>query len=197
MQYSHTFNEMQQDLESLQIHYGAAEAHGILCGMLTHHRDHGEQAWIGELAERSAKPRDALYEIDALEHLARETRAALLDKGDLFMPLLPDEEEALQARARAVRDWCAGFLFGLGLNRDAGDATLSPEAQEALRDFAEIARMDVDALEEEFAEGDDEEESDQQLGDIVEYVRVAAAMIVDELLIAAEATGESMEEWDE
>jgi uncharacterized protein YgfB (UPF0149 family) len=183
MQYSDTFNEVQEDLESLHLHYAAAEAHGLLCGLLTAHGDHSEHAWFSELAERSARPREALFEVDSLERLARETRGLLLDKGDLFMPLLPDEEAPLEERARAVRDWCIGFLFGLGLNQEAQDATLSSEAQEALRDFSEIARMDVDALEEEFGEGQDADESDQQLSDIVEYVRVAAAMIVDELMM--------------
>ena len=177
MQYSLTYPGFQEDLEGLHLLYGAAEAHGILCGMLSANSRDSEDRWIRELFDHSKQP--AMEQPDAVfATLARETRIALIDKNDLFDPLLPDDDQPLKERAEALRDWSAGFLYGLGLNRHADDNTLSSEASEGLRDLADIANMDMDSVE----DGEDEDD-ETHLAEIIEYIRVVAALLVDELAI--------------
>ena len=57
----------------------------------------------------------------------------------------------------------------------ADDLALSQSTREALTDFGEITRMNVDALE----EGDEEEE--EALMQVAEFLRVAAMLVYDDL----------------
>ena len=175
MHYSVSFSRLQEDFEELHLDCGASEAHGILCGMLSINADNGEDAWIRELLSRSILlTRDSAQE-EPLRVLGRETRSALIDKSDLFHPLLPDDDRPISERAAGLRDWSVGFLYGVGLNRNASDDALSTEASEALRDLAEISRMETEDI------ADDDEDEEIHLNEVSEYVRVVAALLVDEL----------------
>jgi uncharacterized protein YgfB (UPF0149 family) len=77
--------------------------------------------------------------------------------------------------AAALRDWAQGFLYGFGLaGKASASQRLSAEGQEALRDFYEIGHMDA------LREAPDEE-AQQALAEIEEYLRVAAMLIHEDM----------------
>ena len=77
-------------------------------------------------------------------------------------------EATLYERSGALFDWCRGFVGAFGLA--AGSAPpLSEEGQEALADLVRLAGAAPE-------EGGDEEDEDA-LAEIEEYVRVAALLL--------------------
>ena len=82
--------------------------------------------------------------------------------------LLPAAEASLYERSGALFDWCRGFVGGFGLAAGASPP-LSEEGQEAL---ADLVRLSSAAPE----EGGDEEDEDA-LAEIEEYVRVAVLLL--------------------
>ena len=130
--------------------------------------------------------RQELYsELDPADVLAQEGRR-LLDRlfADVFsqasdepmhMALYVPEGIAVDSkRLAAVRDWCQGFLFGLGLGGSALTKRLSAPARELLSDLSEVTRMDTDDVE-------NNEENQSALIEIEEFVRVGVLLIRDEL----------------
>ena len=76
--------------------------------------------------------------------------------------------------ATALRDWCEGFLYGFGIAGVSPDHALSAEGREALRDIGELTRLDAEQV----AEGESEEGA---LTEIIEFLRVAALLIREEV----------------
>ena len=69
-------------------------------------------------------------------------------------------------------DWCRGFLGGFGLAGAAAHAQLSDEAQEVLRDLGHDRRLLVRFRQE-------EDEDEDALIEVQEFVRVAAMLLYD------------------
>ncbi len=149
----------------------AAEAHGMLCGMLCAGLDRWRPHLLADAQEGDLLAQEASQELERLWQLAdRELR-------ERRMPVrlvLPDEERPVAERATALRDWSQGFLYGFGLGGGQKAELMRGEAGEALRDFGEIARMDL----EEFG---DDEEAEEALMQLAEYLWVAAALIWNEV----------------
>ncbi len=179
--YSIDYEELETALAGAALACGAAEAHGLLCGLLSGGSGTEEAQWRQELAARgSAERAEPLQEeplVSLLGTLSAESRATLHDQAALFVPLLPEEGAALAVRAAGVRDWALGFLYGLGLNQRAAEANLSEPAREGLRDLVEITRLAAEEVEE-------SEEEEAHLMELVEYLRVVVTLLVDELLLA-------------
>jgi uncharacterized protein YgfB (UPF0149 family) len=92
-----------------------------------------------------------------------------------FEPLLPDDESPLNGRANALALWCTGFLYGLGTGHISDLEALNGDVGEIVRDFTEISR----------ATGDDaeaDESNEQAYAELVEFIRVAAQVVFEELL---------------
>jgi len=157
----------------------AAEAHGAFCG---------RACLLGVAAIRPWQD-DMLADANSDDVLAQECRQALenlaadsilkLEAGDLrFTLLVPGDEESIHLRAAALADWCHGFMHGLvaGGGADQGaaaDALDDSLASEILDDFSEITKAGAGA--------DEGEESEQAFAELVEYVRVSAQLVYDEL----------------
>lgn len=142
----------------------AAELHGGLCGWLA-----GGGALDGWLARVLADPAQAEPPSGgALDQLARVTAARFEDRDFGLDLLLPETDASLQVRSDGLFDWCRGFLGGFGLS--AGKSPpLSEESAEALQDLARLAAATGQE------EGDEEDE--QALVEIEEFVRVAALLL--------------------
>ncbi|HHH39934.1 MAG TPA: hypothetical protein ENK50_10220 [Sedimenticola sp.] len=172
------------DLERVERRLAAAdqeeltgsEAHGVVCGLLcTGQGDEGLARWLQELFPRSDDGeglQDACQR--TLRLLYEETREAIEGPGLGFTPLLPGDDKPLRQRAGAVCDWCQGFLYGVGLAGHAREQVLSAHTREALQDMSDITRMDLDALEE-------NEESEEDLMQITEFIWVAAMLVYEDL----------------
>jgi yecA family protein len=152
---------------------GLTENHGMLCGLLCGGAKDAERLWLEEVFEDCDFRDPAVVALEQqLIGLAAEAREAITGPGLGFAPLLPDDEQALSLRANALRDWCGGFLYGLGL---AGVKTqqLGGVAGEALQDLAAIARMEPQS-------GPDREEDEEAFAELAEFVWVAAMLIYEE-----------------
>jgi uncharacterized protein YgfB (UPF0149 family) len=147
----------------------AAEAHGLLAGMLCMDAgiDYGQ--WLANLAnpeEPAPQGRDQAI----LLQLFEETRRQLDDFDFSFEPLLPDDDAPLEERAFALGEWCQGFLAGLGYVSQKSE--WPGECTEILRDFMEIARLDP------AVSGEADESA---YAELTEYVRVGVQVIHSEL----------------
>lgn len=148
----------------------AAEAHGMATGLLCVNTQTTSAYWLGELLHESGPITDEDKEL--LIRLFEETRRLLAsDDFDFeFDLLLPDDDELLQEQVVALKNWCRGFLLGVGSARLNAD--FSAEAHEILKDISEFTKLDSDA------EG---EEDEGALIEITEYLRSAVLLLRDEL----------------
>jgi uncharacterized protein YgfB (UPF0149 family) len=145
----------------------AAEAHGIASGMLCVDIRSCEAEWLQEVL-RDAEPLHA-GQREMLSALFERTRRLLQEDGCEFDLLLPGEDASLQQQAEALRDWCQGFLFGIGYSRSNGD--WPGESGEILQDIMQISRLDA------AAEG---EEDENALMQIQEFLRAAVLILQQE-----------------
>ena len=164
-----SYDDLEARLRGVDAELSAAEAHGLATGLL-----------ITGGGSADALLKEVLPVADESDVLAEECRTALrnlfqkaaedLADSELgFDPLLPRDNKPLRDRAAALRDWCAGVLYGLGISAGP-QPELSAESSEAMHDIAEITRLDIDTI------GDTEEE-EQTFTYLREFLRMAVLMI--------------------
>ena len=149
-----------------------AELHGALCGWLAG----GGAAGVDWPAKVLAD--DALPPVPAGGALAQlqEASASQFDDRDFgFELLLPGADASLAERSGALFDWCRGFLGSFGLASGA-NPPLSEESREALADIARLAAASPQD------EGDEEDED--ALSEIEEFVRVAVLLLHGDCVLA-------------
>lgn len=150
-----------------------SEAHGILCGLICGGAADPEATWISQLNPESQA--GALMIDDgreALSDLARQTFDELRSSEFGLTLLMPDDARPLVERATALYDWVRGFLYAWG-TLDRTDSEPSAEIREILSDFTDVTRMDLDQL------GDDEQ-NEEALTEVSEFIRMAAMLIYQE-----------------
>jgi len=89
-------------------------------------------------------------------------------------PLLPPGEAPLAERVEALGAWAQGFLYGFGAAGPFPRGTLPGDVAEVLSDFAEVSR--AGAVGSESAEVEE-----TALAELIEFLRVGAQLIYDEL----------------
>lgn len=163
--------EVEQAVRSGALAVDAPELHGALCGWLS---AGGRDApdWIGAvLADAGTAPESPG---GALARL-REATSSQLDSRDFELELLlPDEQASLAERSGALFAWCRGFLGGFGLAAGP-DPKLSEDCREALADLGRFAAA--------VPQDDGDEEDEQALVEIEEFVRVAALLLHGECVL--------------
>ncbi len=167
---SPTFDSIADQLTIVGTLTSPSELHGLLCGRLSGGLRYQDESWL-KAATEFLDPDTAIEteQQTALLDLYRDTVNQLQDQDLSFAPMLPDDDMELSQRIEALGQWCHGFLNGFGTSGVSKDTALSVETAEALRDFAAFVQLDHDA--------DDSEESERDLAEIVEYVRVAALSV--------------------
>ena len=152
---------------------GAAECHGLLCGLLCSVDERAPQRWLEEVLGPDVRVQSVREECRSeLLRMLTETVRTLCSGQCNFVPLLPDDDTRLGLRSEALAEWCSGFLYGIGSTEDVR-ARLSKDALEVLSDFSEVTRLTGDAEESESSEAD--------YNEIVEYMRVGVMLIFEEL----------------
>ncbi len=158
-------------IEAAGLVYGLAEIHGIACGLLCAMAEDFPILWQ-DTVFADADPNDLLVSEarDALDQLV-DYSAAQLNASELALSLmLPADDEPTRLRVAAVRDWSQGFLYGFGIAGEQAGRLFSRDAAEALKDLAEISRLDTEQL----LDGGNDEEA---LTELTEYLWVAALSI--------------------
>ncbi len=174
------YDQLNEHIKAAGLQSGTAESHGMFCGLLCGGVVEPESVWLGQLLQ-DRDGRDLLVQEceQGLRTLGAETREAIDGPGLGFTPLLPDDERPMLERARALSQWCQGFLYGVGLT-GTRDEHLSPGTAEALRNLANIVHLDSNVA----ADSEDDEEAYTEL---TEFVWVAAMLIYEERVPHAEA----------
>lgn len=164
------FTEVEAAVRGLGLGVDASELHGGLCGWLAGGGEPGP-AWPGRvLADASLPPADGV-----LARLGEATAAQFEDRDFGFELLLPPMDAALPVRSGALFEWCRGFLGGFGLA--AGKAPpLSEEGSEALGDLARLAAATP--------QDDGDQEDEEALAEIEEFVRVATLLLHGDCVLA-------------
>jgi uncharacterized protein len=131
------------------------------------------QDWVNEILPDGA----SLSEESAamIERVFTATATSFGEQGMEFEPLLPDDEQPLNGRANALALWCTGFLYGLGTGHISDLEALNGDVGEIVRDFTEISRATGD-------DADADESNEQAYAELVEFIRVAAQVVFEELL---------------
>lgn len=166
------------EIDAEAVRFGLAtspyELHGALCGWLAGGGSDGT-AWLAPVLADPALPTPAAG--SPLDRLREATAAQLADRSFEFELLLPDSDAPLVERSGALFDWCRGFVGAFGLA--AGEAsTLSEEGREALADVAKLAAAQP--------QEDGDEEDEEALVEIEEFVRVAALLLHGDCVLARE-----------
>jgi uncharacterized protein len=151
----------------------AAEAHGSLCGALCSMSPYKMQDWVNEILPDGATLSDESAAM--IERVFTATSSSFGEQGMEFQPLLPDDESPLNGRANALALWCTGFLYGLGTGHISDLEALNGDVGEIVRDFTEISRASGD-------DADADESNEQAYAELVEFIRVAAQVVFEELL---------------
>ena len=151
----------------------AAEAHGSLCGALCSVSPYRMQDWVNEILPDGTALSDESAAM--IERVFTATANSFGEQGMEFEPLLPDDEQPLNGRANALALWCSGFLYGLGSGHISDLEALNGDVGEIVRDFTEISRATGD-------DADADESNEQAYAELVEFIRVAAQVVFEELL---------------
>lgn len=162
------YPELTAVLKQQAVALTAAEIHGLLSGMLCGgNNDSSWQTLVYDLTnDGEAFPQVLLQPLQALYQVTRDT---LEDEGFSFQLLLPEGDDiSVFQRADALAGWVNHFLLGLGMVQPKL-SKVKGEAGEAIKDLRNIAQLGYD-------EDENQEELEQSLEEVAEYVRVAAIL---------------------
>jgi uncharacterized protein YgfB (UPF0149 family) len=151
-----------------RIFNSASELHGIICGYICAGGASDEYILIWHLLGQENKASKIMEQL--ILRLAQQCVDDLDSPDFSFELILPNDDEELGLRLRALGNWCEGFITGFGGAYAKGDASLRDEAREVLQDFTAIADID-----ERSEDGTEKDENDYM--EIVEYVRVAVSTL--------------------
>ncbi len=188
---SHTdYATLSVALDGLGSAMTVSELHGGFCGVLCAGGAAAASTWIEEcVAETEAATDEAEEALVIFRVMEVETTRALASADLEFTPLLPEDDSPLDDRVEELALWCHAFLSGLafgGLTLPEGSTRLSVDSdaaaateaslEEIVKDFAAISRAGLSA-----GELSDPADADFALAEIVEYVRVSAQIVLEEI----------------
>ena len=154
---------------------GAAEAHGLLCGMAVAGGRVAGGVWLEHLLGEDNTLSAAAQDCNAvLKSLQAQILHQLNDAALGFALLLPSDDEPLALRTRALGHWCEGFLYGMALGGTRDDARLPEDSAEIMKDFYEISHAG-------FSSSETADADEAAYLEIVEYVRMCVLLLHEEL----------------
>ncbi|OUY06910.1 UPF0149 family protein [Acinetobacter populi] len=152
-----TWEEVFGGIEELS---SPSELHGILTGIVCVTNPPTQQEWISILNTLQIPPLDD-EALALLTEEAEDIAAALNDDELDYLPMLPDDQHALEERVAALADWCAGVVLGFGL----ASGHIRSDEEEWIEHLQDVAAV-------EFTEGDDDEEGEESFNELYEFVRL-------------------------
>ncbi|HNP37327.1 MAG TPA: YecA family protein [Woeseiaceae bacterium] len=186
------FDLVDEALRRCGANWNAAQAHGLITSQLAVRGEVAPDGILGPILEGCARNDALRTECEAiLLALYRTTRQWLTERLSAFALLLPDDSAGTDVRTMALAHWSEGFLHGLvsGPQMSEPQSTLlrsrladAPIA-DIIKDMLEITRAGS-------MEGDNDEDEEEAYTEIVEYMRVAAQLVYEEL--AAFRTGSTI-----
>tara|TARA_B100001059_G_C17793867_1_gene561823 strand:+ start:850 stop:1419 length:570 start_codon:yes stop_codon:yes gene_type:complete len=172
------FDLLEETLHQCGAYCGAAQSHGLLTGHLVVGGAPIGAKWLLQVLENTDEEKMSREEcIKQLDILYQSTFWQLSERLSEFMLLLPDDSEDIANRVDALAQWTEGFLHGLVTAKD--DKRLkkrlsSEPLSEIIKDILQITQV---RIEDEI----DEEDSDVDYSELVEYIRIAVQLCYEEL----------------
>ena len=160
------YMRVQAALTAVGCDIGAAECHGMLCGMLCGPGRFDRAAWLGHVNGDEPGAGAAGSSV-SLDDLVEQTQAELAAPDFSFALLLPADDTAVSKRAAAFADWCRGYLSGLGLAGIADLNALGEDAIGFLRDVERFCALEA-------GDGDDD---DRALAELTEFTRMGVLLV--------------------
>lgn len=175
------FDEVANLIVSVGASITPSEVHGLLAGQLAAGKRMEKDAWMNEAsALLHTESSFNAEQQEQLQFIYRATLSQLSDDQLSFYPLIPDEDLEMEQRLQCLGLWCSGFMAGFALV-EKQNPVLPELINDALNDLAAISQV-----------GENEEEelnetAEEDLFQIVEYVRLAAMNIFIEYALTADA----------
>lgn len=168
-----TYEELTALLSRNKLTADASELQGLLAGMLSGGMSLSDREWHSAIADMLNTGEPLTQEAkQATQAMFDQLSQQLLDSDFALVLSLPDDNAPINDRGSALINYVQGFMTGFGLYQN-DLSQCSADVKEALEDFAEIARME-DAMTE-------DEESEQALFEVEEYVRISTMLCFNEL----------------
>ncbi len=171
------YDDLDGALRRCGSNWDAAQAHGLLSSRLAIAGTGAGFDWLQTVLE-GTDPANALRaECEVLlSDLFELAGRQLSERMSAFSPLLPDDADTAETRAEALGRWCEGYLHGLVSGGHQGalkERLASDPIADIIKDMLEITRA---------TSGDgDEEANEDAYAELVEYLRVAAQLVYEEL----------------
>lgn len=169
-------DELDEAVTHLRLSIRASELHGSICGFLAANGRLAKRHVLNALHLQAGSNTVAEADQDVLDQVATQSAEELADPELIFEPLLPADDRPLPERADALVDWCRGFLGGFGLGGPDAHNRLSEEGREILQDLGAIASSSLD-----FSNEDEDEDA---LIEVHEFVRMGAMLLFTECHIS-------------
>ena len=161
-----------EDIRRLALSQSGSELHGSVCGWLAGGGEGGAD-WLARVMADPALP--PVAHDSPLDALCKASQAQLANRSFEFELLLPSADADLAERSGALFDWCRGFVGAFGLA--AGNKPLlSEDSTEALADLVRLAGAQ--------AQDEGDEEDEEALVEIEEFVRVAVLLLHGDCVLA-------------
>ncbi len=177
MAYSIDFDDLEHALMKINAAAEAAEAQGLMCGILCALGRVDKQSWIQQVIGEAADPADLLMKEtkEQLDVVYQETLESLYDEDYGFQLFQPDDQSPMEERIMALSEWCQGFLLGFSMRSlDTIEGESREEIEALLEDFVEVTRIDAEVSE-------DDNEDEESLIEIEEYIRMGVIFIFTSL----------------
>lgn len=166
------YDEVNAELMAVRAGARAAECHGFLCGYFCASNSIAADLWQDNLLAGIDDAADLEDCFNILSQLADQVSEQIPAEEISFNLLLPDDESAISERSSALAEWCAGFISGVGIGGLGEKSQLNDECDEFIKDLVSLSRMET-AVE-------DSEDAENDLFEIVEYIRVGVIMLHQE-----------------
>lgn len=164
------FSKTAELLESCGIYSTAGEIHGVLTGQVCACAGDPDLELTRKILVLDEEVPVVINDLFGM--FVEDIRGQLQAEDYSFQPLLPADEAPLEQRIAALGEWCDGFNAGFAAAWTGGDATMAPETREVLGDFARIAQVDQEEVDDA-----SDRENEVNFMEIVEYARMAAITV--------------------
>lgn len=167
-----TYQETANALASMEAEFHPSQIHGLICGFICGTSGKANIPWQ-KMIGGNKKNQEA---VNLFERLYEFSYQQMSEFSFEFSLLLPEDDTAIGTRTEALGLWCQGFITGLNQTSVNLD-NISDEAIETLEDITEIAQVN-------FEEMTENEEDETAYFELIEYARLAALMMYNELNIS-------------
>ncbi len=169
------YSMMQQLLRTTLPEASPASLHGLVAGLLTSGAPDIDEDDIATLMQTQFPSVVA----QLVGMLISATREQLQQTDFSFQLLLPLDDVALVQRIQALGNWCESFTAGFAAGFVQAETALGSEGREAITDIAQLASLSDEI-------DDDLEDEENDYMELVEYVRMAAITLFQQLATAEE-----------